>query len=386
MGIFSRCQLSLDLDSSLPFKKKIGLKKAIIDHGGTVSFIVTKKTTHLVVNSPEKARDSYKSRMAQKWGIPVVSMSFIDKCVEEGKLLESDTLWWLGRQLQSSSVQARLSGRCRTRLTLTRREGDKKSSVNLNQIRVWVWPHADSGAPSFPEDDYEIPRFSLLKRFDERLQLTSFACLEIHVGAIKGAGQGAESEGSEAGEDRVYRLFSHQGTLEKMDGGGGGGKKECRYLTSALDVEATYSQLYQSFVSSPHSLTPSPLTLLPPSLGSPLLQKHMCEVRSASTHLSLSPHVARLVDYIWSEAVDQLETVLAVSVATVTQEQLDKAEAALLSIRRELDGDKSNLASLSDDFYSALPHKRGQGSGGRRSRGVIDTKRAVAQKQDLCQT
>ena len=93
------------------------------------------------------------------------------------------------------------------------------------------------------------------------------------MGAIKGAGQGAESEGSEAGEDRVYRLFSHQGTLEKMDGGGGGGKKECRYLTSALDVEATYSQLYQSFVSSPHSLTPSPLTLLPPSLGSPLLQK-----------------------------------------------------------------------------------------------------------------
>ena len=39
------------------------------------------QTTHLVVNSPEKARDSYKSRMAQKWGIPVVSMSFIDKYV-----------------------------------------------------------------------------------------------------------------------------------------------------------------------------------------------------------------------------------------------------------------------------------------------------------------
>ena len=92
------------------------------------------------------------------------------------------------------------------------------------------------------------------------------------MGAIKGVGQGAESEGSEAGEGRAYRVFSHQGTLEKMDGGGAG-KKECRYVTSALDVEATYSQLYQTFMSSPHSLTPSPLTLLPPSLGSPLLQK-----------------------------------------------------------------------------------------------------------------
>ena len=52
MGIFSRCQLSLDLDSSLPFKKKIGLKKAIIDHGGTVSFIVTKKVRSPLSPSP----------------------------------------------------------------------------------------------------------------------------------------------------------------------------------------------------------------------------------------------------------------------------------------------------------------------------------------------
>lgn len=37
------------------------------------------QTTHLVVNNPERAADSYKGRMAQKWGIPVVSMTFIDR-------------------------------------------------------------------------------------------------------------------------------------------------------------------------------------------------------------------------------------------------------------------------------------------------------------------
>ena len=37
------------------------------------------------------------------------------------------------------------------------------------------------------------------------------------------------------------------------------------------------------------------------------------------------------------------------------------------------------LGSLSDDFYSALPHKRGQRSH------PIDSKRLIAQKQDLCQ-
>ena len=39
----------------------------------------------------------------------------------------------------------------------------------------------------------------------------------------------------------------------------------------------------------------------------------------------------------------------------------------------------SELGSLSDDFYNALPHKRGQRSH------PIDSKRLIAQKQDLCQ-
>ena len=68
----------------------------------------------------------------------------------------------------------------------------------------------------------------------------------------------------------------------------------------------------------------------------------MSEVRSASANLSLPPDVSRLVDYIWSEAIDQLEAVLAVSVATITQDQLDKAEAALLSIKRDIDGERAS--------------------------------------------
>lgn len=43
MGIFSRCQITLELDSRVSFKKKAALKKNIIDNDGIVSFIVTKK-------------------------------------------------------------------------------------------------------------------------------------------------------------------------------------------------------------------------------------------------------------------------------------------------------------------------------------------------------
>ena len=50
-----------------------------------------------MVNNAEKAQDSYKSRMAQKWSIPVVSMEFVDKCIEAKKLLEADQFIVVGK-------------------------------------------------------------------------------------------------------------------------------------------------------------------------------------------------------------------------------------------------------------------------------------------------
>ena len=50
--------------------------------------------------------------------------------------------------------------------------------------------------------------------------------------------------------------------------------------------------------------------------------------------------MSKLVEYVWAEAMGELEEVLAVPVASVKVEQLDKAEAALLTIKRLL-GDVS---------------------------------------------
>ena len=61
------------------------------------------------------------------------------------------------------------------------------------------------------------------------------------------------------------------GILPYIQSGRVGGKRECRYVGSALDVEYVYSQLYQQFSSSPHNLTKS--TTLPPHIGSPQLEK-----------------------------------------------------------------------------------------------------------------
>lgn len=52
--------------------------------------------------------------------------------------------------------------------------------------------------------------------------------------------------------------------------------------------------------------------------------------------VQVHPSVSKLVEYVWREASGQLEEVLAVPVDSIKAEQLDKAEAALLTIRRLL--------------------------------------------------
>ena len=51
----------------------------------------------------------------------------------------------------------------------------------------------------------------------------------------------------------------------------------------------------------------------------------------------LDPAVSDLVQYVWREAAGELEEVLAVPVGRVKLEQVDKAEGALLAVKRLLD-------------------------------------------------
>ena len=43
-----------------------------------------------MINNADKSAESYKGRMAQKYGIPIVSTSFVDISVERGELVEPD--------------------------------------------------------------------------------------------------------------------------------------------------------------------------------------------------------------------------------------------------------------------------------------------------------
>ena len=105
----------------------------------------------------------------------------------------------------------------------------------------------------------------------------------------------------------------------------------------------------------------------------------MLDIRSsAGASEELPLRISDLVGYIWNEANGELSDVLSVPVESIKLEEVEKAEAALLSIKLVIDGTNKDgdLQKLTNDFYSAIPHK---------NKSVLDTKRMIAEKQDLCQ-
>ena len=56
--------------------------------------------------------------MAQKWGIPVVSISFIESCVAAGKLLEPDKFIVAGKTASEELSIGKIVGKQRERENL----------------------------------------------------------------------------------------------------------------------------------------------------------------------------------------------------------------------------------------------------------------------------
>ena len=61
-------------------------------------------------NDAEKADISYKVKMATKYGIPVVSMAYIDQSVEAGKLLNTDDYLLVGMTKAEELGSGKISG------------------------------------------------------------------------------------------------------------------------------------------------------------------------------------------------------------------------------------------------------------------------------------
>ncbi|XP_065826671.1 protein mono-ADP-ribosyltransferase PARP4-like isoform X4 [Oscarella lobularis] len=364
MSVFAKRQIALELSSFLPWKKKQEIRKKITSNGGTISYVVTKQTDFLVLGDPGTRSDvSYKARTATKYGIPVVSLDFIDECIGAKKIVDSDQFVVVGttksQQFGTGKIVVGDHHHNRQKVRISK---NRPTFVGVNLNKIKTWSPGEEGPHHYDEEKAEVVKHSLLSFIDSRAKVTHFFSIEFHV----------TSEDSES----PYRIFTQSGNVANEFES----VAECRYFSNATEAEHVYTLLYQQHLKPPHNMKKT--EFLSRNIGSKQLKKLNAELRvgALKDDSTLNPTICDLVNYIWESANGQLSSLLRVPVESIQPENVRKAQSILLAVRRALDDTNTcpnDLRKLTRDFYDVIPHAD--------TSDVIDTKLKLARKRDLCQ-
>ncbi|XP_056015621.1 uncharacterized protein LOC125677683 isoform X3 [Ostrea edulis] len=361
--VFAGCQIVLDLSTSVGFKKKQEIRKTITENGGIISYIVTKKSTHVVLNDAEKADISYKCKMATKFRIPVVSLDFIFDCVSQGKQLNTDDYLLVGKtkaeEFSTGRIVAGKSGLIP--------EGKKKKMVStFNPKSVKVWQEGDKNMPEFDKES-EVAKFAMFQKYDKKTQTTQFCVLEIQASKRVISLDNKEPPPK-------FCVCSHVGSVGDIQDKPNSGIREYRFTRMSEEALSVYSALYKQMTEPPIGMK---VCRKPPSqnIGSKKFQKMIVEYGMEETELSTP--VAELMRHIWQEAGGEIEDILSSPLQSLKLDQVEKA-TAILTQMKENQSDNSKLQGLFEEFYSALPHRP-------HHRSTTFSLSWLARKLDLCQ-
>ncbi|KAH3745141.1 hypothetical protein Pelo_13461 [Pelomyxa schiedti] len=129
----------LDLGNSVSMAAKKFLAGVIHKKGGTVSAIVTKRTTFLVVTKNQLATPDIKIRTALSYGVQVVTPEYVKCCVIQGRCLDSWPYRYLGTQVATTFAPSEESLVCNSVCQFGRAmwglAGTTFTSVPLTRVR-----------------------------------------------------------------------------------------------------------------------------------------------------------------------------------------------------------------------------------------------------------
>ncbi|XP_071961516.1 protein mono-ADP-ribosyltransferase PARP4-like [Antedon mediterranea] len=355
-GIFQGYQFAFELDYSFRYKQKQDLKKKITNNGGIITYILTKKTNFLIVSNGNQAELTYKGRTAQKHDIPIVTVEFIYRCVNEQKVLNfTDYLATDGKQVkefEKGKIKSKTKSAIKT-----------SSSLNVNAVTTYKW--GDNKAPEFDEFNYEVAKSCLLLGSPKPKKGSLFYQLELHVLPIT----------NQSTIKKSFRVFCHHGNCNDLKDENSG-SKECRYLQSSSDALKIYAHLYNLYSGPAHNYKKSN-KFISRWIGSDKQRKISMESSFESD--SLSSEIVELVEHIWQEANEELNELLSLPQASLKKEQVEKAEAILLQIKHELDKNqnRTELDKLSKRFFELIPLQK--------TYSVIEDKLMLTRVHDICQ-
>ncbi len=327
-------------------------KKFVRDNGADVAYLVTARTSYVIVNKDDSGHD-FLLEKASAHGVPVVDVQWLAACQKANRLVDSSLY-----RVHSQSATHDSGNRPADNLgvlvlppAVVRRPAQLDPAALAAIVAVPYAPQRQQQQQlesAFPESRYEVIRCDVFYG-----PAQAFQCLELHVGEATGGGF-------------VFRVFVQSSTLASPDGG-------TKVLHALPDVDVAELYYAMRFFELNSDSKWKRVHLLNFAIGSERTKESGLAFIGAAgaTGSPLDPVVARLVDDLYGEAVGRLNSVVRFAVdgstlGTLSIQQVQSAEAVLLEISHALRqptttasvdaaGRALAIQKLSDEFNTMLP-------------------------------
>ncbi|XP_074640441.1 protein mono-ADP-ribosyltransferase PARP4-like isoform X3 [Tubulanus polymorphus] len=152
MALTSR-QIVVEFGIKVHFKQKLEIRKKITDNSGIVSYMLTKKSDYLLAVGIDDLDTTYKCRAALKLGIPIVTEQFIDACIKNGRIVDSN------QYLVAQPKKCEESHEFKKGLITCIDDTHNEKSIEIDDAQLWEIG-VDKNIPHWP-DMYSIARAHL---------------------------------------------------------------------------------------------------------------------------------------------------------------------------------------------------------------------------------
>uniref|UniRef100_A0A8C5LYB7 Poly [ADP-ribose] polymerase n=1 Tax=Leptobrachium leishanense TaxID=445787 RepID=A0A8C5LYB7_9ANUR len=323
-GIFADCVFFLKLNN-LSFKEKKDLKRSISSHGGSFSFVLNDKCTHVIASNASSLGSTHLKKI-HKHHISLVNLEFIWKCIEEKQLLEEASDFEKPVDVILEKVKSVEHVRSMKNLRPVTNLPDTRDDVF---DREYIYEEEDEEEPTSSENT-EVAKYCFLQKEREVAVVELLCYKENHSLPFKISTCSGPLDGSQ----KEYSFY-----LAKDS------EKACeRYAWRINDLK---NKGYLQKDDAPSQAIP---------FASDALQKILLE-ETINTG-TISREVGYFVESIWTDAQGHLSNILSCPVNNISINDVGVAEGILLHMKTSLAAQESarQMWVMMCEFYRLIPH------------------------------
>lgn len=249
--------MSVSFTEHIPSKIKNEVTKYLKDNGGNVLFMFSPTTcTHLVALQDEVDGKQYSSKIQALRKFKEGSLKSSGKKNGEGKepVIVTDQFFYqsinLGHLASVNLYKMTLPSTATSATHNSKEEEIKEeeseeedvglssmSNVDPNLLKVTVWSYTPGGKPYFPTEKFTIVRSHVLQAMDFVSNCNKFYVMELH------RSDETNNNSNDSEPPYTYRLLTHHGRTDDLEGKKIVGQKECRFMSSLEHAELVYEHI-----------------------------------------------------------------------------------------------------------------------------------------------